>query len=73
MVWSDMPFGFLIELIVLGAYLLAAILFLPKIRHKMARRGFIVLGALLLLLVLLQVTALVYLAFNPITINLRFT
>ena len=67
-----MPVGFLIEIPVLVTYVLGVVLLLPRIRHRVARRAFKGFGLLLLVFILLQVATFIYLAFNPIRINLHF-
>ncbi len=67
-----MPTVMWIEPGVFAAYLLGLVLVLPRIRRRWARRLYVGVGALLLLFILLQVAAIIYLMFNPIRINLNF-
>ena len=54
------------------AYASGVVFLLPRVRHRVARRVYIGIGVLLLAFILIQIAAFIYLAFNPITINLRF-
>ncbi len=67
-----MPIGFWIEIPILVAYVLGMVFLLPRIRHRLARRMYIGVGVLLLAFTLIQIAAFIYLAFNPIRINLHF-
>ena len=67
-----MPVGFLVEVPVLLTYVLGLVLLRPRLRSKVFRRAYVALGVVLLILVLVQAAAFVYLWFNPIEIKLNF-